>query len=197
MKKLLLSLFMLSPLATILAQVPTCPLDQAPNVVSVAINQEGICTLYAINMAFGEMGETPTWCYTDDAGVLKIMAYEPLYTLMNLMEMKVDSSGKWLSVYNEGEGHPMVDIYSIADVIWALNDNENPAEPTYTINPYPGYVVPGSWKGGQLEFEADMPFDQFPLSGEGFPVEVLPYDSLIGFAIDPENGAIIRIPNKE
>jgi hypothetical protein len=68
-----------------------------------------------------------------------------------ITDIKASSDGKYLAVLSVGEGHPLLEVIDLPQLL---------GKKTYTvlhkIDPYPGVVEIQSWQGLQLHFESDM-----------------------------------------
>jgi len=76
-------------------------------------------------------------------------------SLANTDDFKVSPSEKWVAIISVGEGHPILDVVVLADVL----ENETTTA-LRTINPYPGSINLKRWEGDNLIIESDRDLTQ-------------------------------------
>jgi hypothetical protein len=101
--------------------------------------------------------------------------------------LKASPDGKFLAVLSVSEGHPMLEVVDLKQLL---------SEKTYTvlqeINPYPGTIEILSWEGDLLQVSSDMLLTQMYPSSKQVPAELrLSWSET--FSLQPITGKISGI----
>lgn len=114
------------------------------------------------------------------AGQLK----NPPETLHCVDSLRVSPEGKYCAVLSVGEGHPLVELFSLADIL-----ADRKGEPFFIIDPYPGSVRLVGWKGGLLYLESDMLLTHRTGEYDRVPTPLVLFSDE-GFTLNPVTGEI-------
>lgn len=118
---------------------------------------------------------------------------ENLAAMHRVVKVKASSDQNLLAVISAGEGHPVLEVASLPDLL-----AEGKLRVLREIDPYPGGIEVVGWEGRKLIVESGMPLD-WPLAANGRvattgdPLLVM-LKSPARFSLDTDSGRIVRLP---
>lgn len=83
---------------------------------------------------------------------------EPATAMWQIAEMQAQASGPYLAIVSVGEGHPILEVFLLADI------EHGQAQPIYEFNPYPGWLTVRGWEKEQLIIESNASAALPPIS---------------------------------
>lgn len=75
----------------------------------------------------------------------------PAVSMLWVSKISIDAENHYLAVVSVGEGHPILDVFSLIDVLAG-----KAVEPLLSVNPYPGALSLLAWRSGELWVESDV-----------------------------------------
>jgi hypothetical protein len=75
----------------------------------------------------------------------------PPPTLHDVLTLKASNDNKYLAILSVGEGHPVIDIFLVSDVLSDLKPSFS-----YSLDPYPGDVTIVEWNAHALHVKSDI-----------------------------------------
>ncbi len=74
-----------------------------------------------------------------------------LSAMLQISQMEASPDGRYLAVVSVGEGHPILEVMDVPTLV-----RQQKVKNLVEINPYPGYLSIGRWRGNNLVIESDM-----------------------------------------
>ncbi len=117
---------------------------------------------------------------------LKHLTHPP-QTLHDIISLKASPDKRFLAVISVGEGHPVLSVYKLADIL-----ANKKATLAFEIDPYPGFINIVGWQKTKLHIQSDMLLTHREKDGGRVPL-VLALISTESFWLDVDTGTIIPI----
>lgn len=131
------------------------------------------------------------WFVKINPGKIREIA-PPAVAMHYVSELKAAPSGDFLAVVSVGEGHPILELFSLPAVLEGFAQ-----EALLEINPYPGSVSLEYWENGKLVIASDSELPQYPADSSGQTM-LRPLDKNHLFVIEPGKAEIKPYqPDKE
>jgi hypothetical protein len=88
-------------------------------------------------------------------------------------QVSVSPDDKYLAVISVGEGHPIIEVFHLGEVLISSHSTEeNSVNSLLTIDPYPGYVWILGWRAPSvLRVASDMPLERLDKSERRVPIQ--------------------------
>ncbi|WP_124328690.1 hypothetical protein [Desulfonema ishimotonii] len=122
------------------------------------------------------------WFVISEESVIQIRNTPP--TMHHVDVIRASPDEKYLAVSSVGEGHPVIHVLSLPDL---LADQEDAV--LYAINPYPGNAGIVGWKGNHLHIESDILLTH-GTGEEAYLSEALTLFSYESFLLDMKTGKL-------
>ena len=102
------------------------------------------------------------WYRTERRWRIESLKNVPETSLGHVWQLAASPGDTYLAVLSEGEGHPMVDLFDLGEVLDTRDsDDDQAVKPLLIIDPYPGGVWIIRWRNDSvLEIRSDAPLDR-------------------------------------
>lgn len=134
----------------------------AENVIHTRLNERPDMGLLVIS----DERKGQAWYETEEGYEVRSIKNVPQTCLQEVWQVSVSPDDNLLAVVSVGEGHPVLEIFSLNEVFSIRDGWEDEAvEPLLTIDPYPGWVSIDGWESPTvLEVTSDMPLNRLDKS---------------------------------
>jgi len=106
------------------------------------------------------------WYVTEAGYRIRSLENVPETCLYNVRQAFASPDDKYLAVVSVGEGHPVLEIFPLDQVLNPRDDEEDYfVEPLLAIDPFPGWVWIAGWQAPTvLRISSDMPLQRLDRS---------------------------------